>query len=326
MFVRRGVFPSLLALLAASSTAGCRHAPQVRPIVKEREAARLDRLPDDRRTLDARWQDIQVQAEVHDDRVTSAATLDAPKVRIFHRPGPSSSQPPRLPISGEQLRKLFPVDVDRVTVRDGQLDYVDATEPNRPELWIHDIELSLENLTTRPRFSGGLPVLLTARATVQRSGTLTLFASADPWRRGVNAAGRASLRGLRTASLFQFLQVATGLQAPRGTIDVYVEFQIRNNQILGGVKPILRNVDLLPVHSNLLDRLKATVADVGVTLLSDDVPGRNGVASIIPIHGTLTDPQAEVWPAVVAVIRNAFVQGIAAGFSRLPPPGREARP
>jgi hypothetical protein len=58
-------------------------------------------------------------------------------------------------------------------------------------------------------------------------------------------------------------------------------------------------------------------------VVSDRVPGRDAVAGIVPIQGSLNDTQAELWPAVVSVLRNAFVQGIAAGFSRLPPPSGE---
>jgi hypothetical protein len=40
----------------------------------------------------------------------------------------------------------------------------------------------------------------------------------------------------------------------------------------------------------------------------------------VPIKGRLDDPKLQVWPTVLSVIRNAFVQGISSGFSSLPPP------
>ncbi|HVX94799.1 MAG TPA: DUF748 domain-containing protein [Polyangia bacterium] len=316
--------PVLVALafgMAAGAGSSCRHPPPATPQSLARERARLQRLPGDARTLDARWDRIDVGAGASGAEARAAAAVDGLKIRMFNREGPSTTL--RLPVSSAELRKLFPVDIDRVSVRNGELDYVDVSQPGRPELWIHDIELALENLTTRPSLSGGLPVLLTARATVQRSGTLLLFVTADPWGKGVNAAGRASLRGLRAAELYGFLRVAAGLEAPQGTIDVFVEFQIRQNQIIGGIKPLLRNIEVRPVGTSLWDRLKATLVDIGMDVVSDRVPGRDAVAGIVPIQGSLNDTQAELWPAVVSVLRNAFVQGIAAGFSRLPPPSGE---
>jgi len=55
------------------------------------------------------------------------------------------------------------------------------------------------------------------------------------------------------------------------------------------------------------------------------VPGRNAVSTVVPIEGNLTDPQIQLWPTIFGVFRNAFVQGIGAAFSHLPPP-RAAEP
>jgi hypothetical protein len=40
----------------------------------------------------------------------------------------------------------------------------------------------------------------------------------------------------------------------------------------------------------------------------------------VPLKGKLTDPDVQLWPTVLGVIRNAFVQGLASGFENLPPP------
>ena len=54
---------------------------------------------------------------------------------------------------------------------------------------------------------------------------------------------------------------------------------------------------------------------------------RNGkyFAVTIPIKGKLTDPDIQLWPTVLGVIRNAFVQGLASGFANVPPPTAEKK-
>jgi hypothetical protein len=63
-----------------------------------------------------------------------------------------------------------------------------------------------------------------------------------------------------------------------------------------------------------------------VRLFSDRVHGRNAVATVIPIKGTLTGPDVELWPAIFGVLRNAFVEGLTSGYAYLPPKTVEQPP
>ena len=40
---------------------------------------------------------------------------------------------------------------------------------------------------------------------------------------------------------------------------------------------------------------------------------------MVPIEGKLAAPDLQIWPTVIGVVRNAFVEGVAAGFENLPP-------
>jgi len=128
------------------------------------------------------------------------------------------------------------------------------------------------------------------------------------------------LKGLRTAELYDFIEARTNLHAPEGSIDLFVEFQARNGVITGGVRPVLKNVKIKPDDDGIGDRLKAWAADKALDLFSDRVPDRNAVATTIPIKGRVTDPQAQLFPTAMGIIRNAFVEGVTSGFARLPPP------
>jgi hypothetical protein len=61
------------------------------------------------------------------------------------------------------------------------------------------------------------------------------------------------------------------------------------------------------------------VADISLRLFSDRVPGGTEVATVVPIEGRLDRPEVQLWPTVLGIVRNAFVEGISAGFAHLPP-------
>jgi hypothetical protein len=79
-------------------------------------------------------------------------------------------------------------------------------------------------------------------------------------------------------------------------------------------------VKVRPTDDSFGNKLKAWLADTGLRLFSDRVPDRNAIATVVPIKGRLDAPDIQLWPTVLGVIRNAFVEGISSGFTHLPPP------
>jgi hypothetical protein len=254
-------------------------------------------------------------------RVAARARLDEPKITITKRSeAPQKKEKVAIPDVDVALRKVIPARVERIEVRDGEVVYRDLTAPRHPQIWLHELELSAENLATREKLAGGRPATVNARGKLGKSGVVTAFVSANPFADKLEFAGEVSLKGWKVAELFDLVQPPTKLQTPEGTLDVFAEFRAKGAAITGGVKPVLKNVKVRPTEDNIGNRLKAWVADKGLRLFSDRVPDRNAVATVVPIKGRLDDPDIQLWPTILGVIRNAFVEGISSGFSHLPPP------
>ncbi|HVU52273.1 MAG TPA: DUF748 domain-containing protein [Polyangia bacterium] len=243
-----------------------------------------------------------------------------PKIIVENEATKPSTTAKRAPDLSTELRQVTPLDVERIEIVRGELLFRDRTEPRRPELWVHRLDVAAENLATRERLAAGRPTTLSAKGTVGRSGALDLFVSADPYASPLAFAGRFELVGLRAAELYDWIEEKTKLQAPEGTVSLYAEFRASGGRIEGGVKPVLENVHVAPAAPGVWDKLKAWLADTGIKLASDRVPGRNAVATTVPIEGRLVDPDVQLWPAILGVVRNAFVEGVSSGFAHLPPP------
>lgn len=251
--------------------------------------------------------------------------IDSPKIIVTSRPGPSGKPPIAPPDLTPVLRQILPARVDRIEVFDGQFLFRDLALPRHPEIWLHRIELAAENLATRRKLAHGQPATLSASADLGRSGRVTLFASVNPFAHPVELAGRLEERGWHVVELYDLIEPKTKLQAPKGTIDVFVAFKTEKGRVSGGVKPVLKNVEVKPTDSSFSDKLKAWLADEALHLFSDRVPGRNAVATVIPIEGRLTKPDVQVWPTIFGIIRNAFVEGVTASFRNVPPEKAEEK-
>ena len=333
------VAPVALLLSLALASCGHRGTPpaETPPAATQAKDPAPGAQPEERgRLLEAEWKEVVVKSSNQGHEITAAIELTAPNIRLFHAaPPPEDAQQkeeaaakgkdkekdgaPELIDLATELRKITPLDVDHIDIVDGQVAFVDVSRKERPELWLHDLQLSVENLTTRVHLTKGRPALLTATGTLANSGTVSIFVTADPFEKGLTFSGRASVVGLRTAELYKFIEPATKMQAPHGTIDIFVEFDCRNGALTGGVKPVLKNVEIRPDGHGPWTALKAWASDLALRIFSDRVQERNAVVTVLPIKGSLTAPDLQLWPAIFGVMRNAFVEGLTSGYAFLPP-------
>jgi uncharacterized protein YhdP len=258
-------------------------------------------------------------------RLAASARVDEPKIIVSKRKPAAPKAKSALPDVRATFRKLLPARLDRLEIRDGEVLYRDLTAERTPEIWVHELELTVENVATRRALEHGRPAMLNLRGKLGRSGVMTAFVSADPLAKQLDFAGTAEVKGWRVAELYDFVEPATKLQAPEGTLDVFAEFKAHDGLITGGVKPVLKNVQVRSTEANLGNELKAGLTDTALHIFSDRVPDRNAVATVVPIKGRLDSPDIQLWPTVLGVIRNAFVEGISSGFAHLPPATAEKK-
>ncbi len=220
---------------------------------------------------------------------------------------------------GKQLQDLAPMKIDRIEIEDGEALIGQGKGKDAPKLWLNHLNLVASNLATRKALMEGEPSTLYMRGRVQRSGALTVEGTMNPWTAKPTFTVESSLKGLDVRELHEFLTQNAEMRPASGTINLYAKVKARNGVLDGGVKPIFENIDLEAANNDLGTRLKTYFADKAIDVLSDDVPGRNAVATTIPIRGTLDQPDFQIVPTVLGVVRNAFVVGLAAGFRNLPP-------
>ncbi|MBC8131966.1 MAG: DUF748 domain-containing protein [Deltaproteobacteria bacterium] len=255
-------------------------------------------------------------------RLVASLRLDEPKITI--RPSnekvAEDQAKKKAPDLSEQLGEITGLKVDRIDILGGEVLFREGSGSRAQKLWVHKLELVAQNLATRAELTKGRPATVSGSGVLGRSGDLTFFVSADPLASPLSFAGQMSLTGFRASELYEFIEPKTKMQVTEGTIDVFAEFVSKDGKVTGGIKPVLKNIEIRPTDDGVWDRMKAWFADNAVEFASDRVPGRNAVVTTVPIKGNLTNPDIQLWPAVLGVIRNAFVQGLASGFSNVPPP------
>jgi hypothetical protein len=225
----------------------------------------------------------------------------------------------KAPEAAEEAQGMFPLKLDLLEIVDGEVLLGIGKGKHAPQLWLHDLDLVANNMATQKALMEGDPSTLKMTGYVQRTGKLKATAEMDPFAKQLTFTTKGSMTGLKATELYAFIKHQSDLKAESGEIDVFFEANAKNGMLRGGVKPILKNLEIRSDTKDLGDKIKATLADAAVELLSDDIPGRDAVATTIPIRGKIDDPNAQLLPTVLGVIRNAFVVGLSEGFTNLPP-------
>jgi hypothetical protein len=260
------------------------------------------------------WGDL-----IHRHELVGTVELDGPKLNLIAGKSRATSQlkiaDPEL---ADKLKALSPLDVERIELKGAEVSFADETGKGAPALWLHDVDATLENLATRVGLSHGEPTTLAASGTLQKTGQVSVFVTADPLAKTLGFSGRASVQHLALTDVGNFLVHKTDLAPRKGSIDLFAEFDVRGGRISGGVKPLLKHVDLKAAKGGVGPKLKSWIGNSALHIFSDRVPGRNAAAAVVPIHGTISNPEPQLWPTVWGVLRNAFVAGLESGFLRVP--------
>lgn len=261
-------------------------------------------------------------------QLVAVATVDEPKASLklglTEPPKPKGAKerapkkPPEELDLGKTLSDIVPFRIDRFEVREGELDLIDATVAAAPVLWVKDIALVVENITSRRAMDEEAPLSLTMKALVSKTGVLTVLAHADLLAKKPAFTGQAQLTGLELSTLHEWTKVRAGVSA-KGDVDVFANFNSAEGVLSGDVKVMLDGAKLEPATGQVDDLLKASFGQLAINVLGDSDKD-NRIATTLPIRGELTDPSPQIWPTILGVVRNVLVEGVSWGFSDLPRP------
>jgi hypothetical protein len=247
--------------------------------------------------------------------------LDEPKVEVRAAGGGGGKKRWDAELR-ERLSREPPRAYERIQVRRAEVGFSDESS-GTPAVRLRDVDLVVENAPTKLELANGEPTLLEASGTLQRTGRVSVFVTADPFTRRVSFAGRGAVEGLELRDLAGLLARKTDVLPEKGTVDVFARFLAREGRLSGAVKPVLKDVEVKPARPGT-PALKAWLTDAALKI-SSRVPRRDAATGVIPIQGDLTDPKTDLWTTVWAVLRNAFAAGVESGLAE-PTPEKSPRP
>lgn len=193
----------------------------------------------------------------------------------------------------------FPVNVQRVRIEKGEVDFADLSLVIPFSTHVQDLNGSVNGISSTP--SSRAQVQMEGR--VEQYGLARVFGSLEPSAPKQFTDISVGFRNVKMKPLTPYSATFAGREIASGSLDLELQYKIQNGELAGNNKVVLD-------HFTLGARVESPRAinlplDLAIALLTD-AQGKIDVA--VPVHGDLNKPQFSygevIWQAIANVIKN----------------------
>src|SRR5688572_5593425 len=209
-----------------------------------------------------------------------------------------------------QILKTFtPTKVNRFEVFDGKIEFVDNTVKPKVDIEIDNAHILATNLSNVDDTTL-LPAVVKANADVYGGSldfNMRLNALADDPTYDMNA----EIKGANLVRLNDFFKAYADFDVNKGIFGMYLEIAAKDRRFIGYVKPVITGLDVVGPEDrkdSVLRKLWEGLVGVAGDILSNDKTDK--IATKIPIVGEYGKRKVGVWYAILAGLRNGFIQAI----------------
>ena len=204
------------------------------------------------------------------------------------------------------IKDLMPLDINFVEIRNGKIAYKNFNSSPNIDLYINDLDAKVTNLRNVEDKNAALPSDITVRGNSIGKGKLAIDGKMNILKQVPDMDITGKLESVSLPALNTYANAFAGLDFNAGNFDLYTDFNVKDGNVSGFVKPLLRNIDLIDQKDTGLDVLWESVVSVVLEIFSNQQ--RDQVATQIALEGKIDSPETNFWTTIGGILRNAFVK------------------
>ncbi|MDB2462842.1 DUF748 domain-containing protein [Algibacter sp.] len=198
------------------------------------------------------------------------------------------------------LTDIVPIDVNKFTVHNGKIAYVElGTNPNI-DLHFDDLELTATNLRNVVEKDRTLPSPIHATGVSIGGGKMTLDGRINLVKQIPDMDVSFALEKANVTALNDFTRHYAGIDFESGNFELFSEIAIADGNLKGYVKPLIENSKLIGKDDGVLGVLWEGLVGFFKFVLKNQ--STNTIATKIPIEGDLNNVKSGVWPTVIFTV------------------------
>lgn len=213
----------------------------------------------------------------------------------------------------EYFDKMIPVDINRLRINNGEVHYRDFHSTPKIDVFIDNIYVTAENLSTVKDTTKILPASIKMTANTY-GGSLAINAKVNVFKQGIpDFDVNAEIKNLNMRNLNNLLKAYAKIDVNRGKFSVYAEAAAKDGTLKGYAKPIIKDLDIISPEERkgmpVKDQIIESLAEAGAWILENKKTDQVGTK--IQFEGSLVKPDVSVWGIVGETLINAFIEALA---------------
>lgn len=209
----------------------------------------------------------------------------------------------------DKVRQLFPLRINRFTVRGGEVHYRDFNKKPAVDIEVDQIQIVAKNLTNSAKLSETLNAEIEVAGRPLRSGQLKANIDLNPYAAKPTFAAELEVESLPLVKLNDFAKAYGGITFEEGTLKVALAMKSEQGRFKGFIEPVFDKMAIFDPSEDTESPIDFIWQGIvgGLTRIIRNHP-KDRFGTKVPISGSFDDPAPAVMDTVFNVFRNAFVQ------------------
>ena len=220
-----------------------------------------------------------------------------------------------------QLEDMVPVQLNEVRIHQGTVSFRNFSSDPPVNISASEVQLSIRNLTNAPDAQGQRSASMAGTANFLGHAAVEASAHFDPLGRVDDADLQLRMLGLDLTRINDFASAYGKFDFRAGEGDLTMELEVRERQLDGYVKPLMRDVDVFDIEQDIRNEDKGffrglweAIVHGGQEVLQNQ--RKDQFATRIELSGSLDNAEMSGFQAFMAILRNAFVDAFTPRFER----------
>lgn len=268
------------------------------------ESLKLDGIGVDLKTQSLVVDSIMLQRPSGSLHIREDGTINVNGIVRSTPEDPNAPEPQESSEAGTPWR----VQLANIALREGRLDFADASLPLPFKTLIDGIEADIKDVDTESEKSLNMEF----KGAVDGYAPVVILGSGKPFAQQRDGELRFTFRGMDIATMSPYAGTYAGYSLDSGTLSLDLRYALDGQALEGDNRIVISQMELgEPVESELA--IDAPLK-LGIALLTDS----DGVIDLsVPISGDVDSPDFSLGPIIGRAIKNIIVKAVTAPFSLL---------
>jgi hypothetical protein len=216
----------------------------------------------------------------------------------------------------EILEDIVPFSVNVFRISNGRISFVDVNVSPYLEVYLADLFLEVNNIQNVDELADSLPSRLRLESRIMNTGSLIVDAAFNLLIDKVpNFEYSIEVEDADLTEFNDYLKQNASFTINEGLLNVYSEGAARDGLLAGYVKPLIDELEILPVEkedASQLRKLWESLLELVTNVLEN--PKTDMIGTEVTFEGRIDDPEVDMWQSIWLLMRNAFFESINKGL------------